>query len=111
MNLEASATPITRLGGHIVQGHVDARGKFLIPGLADMHIHLTAAGGPDGSRKFILPLLLANGITNVRDMGSYLESIVPLRKEIEGGKRVGPRITISTVRRHLLNRLSSSAIA
>ncbi len=29
MNLERSVTPVTRLGGHIVQGHVDARGKFL----------------------------------------------------------------------------------
>jgi imidazolonepropionase-like amidohydrolase len=30
----------------------DAHGKFLIPGLVDMHVHLTAAGEPDGSRKF-----------------------------------------------------------
>lgn len=29
VNLERAVTPITRLGGHIVQGHVDARGKFL----------------------------------------------------------------------------------
>ena len=29
VNLERSVTPETRLGGHIVQGHVDARGKFL----------------------------------------------------------------------------------
>jgi riboflavin synthase len=29
VNLERSVTPMTRLGGHIVQGHVDARGKFL----------------------------------------------------------------------------------
>ena len=29
VNLERAATPSTRLGGHIVQGHVDARGKFL----------------------------------------------------------------------------------
>ena len=29
MNLERAVTPSTRLGGHIVQGHVDARGKFL----------------------------------------------------------------------------------
>ncbi|HLR04955.1 MAG TPA: riboflavin synthase, partial [Pyrinomonadaceae bacterium] len=29
VNLERSVTPVTRLGGHIVQGHVDARGKFL----------------------------------------------------------------------------------
>jgi imidazolonepropionase-like amidohydrolase len=71
---------------------LDARGKFLIPGLVDMHIHLTAAGEPDGSRKFMLPLLLANGITTVRDMGGYLESIRPLQKEIAEGKRLGPRI-------------------
>ena len=70
----------------------DALGKFLIPGLVDMHVHLTAAGEPDGSRKFMLPLLLANGITSVRDMGAYLESLIPLRREIEEGKRLGPRI-------------------
>jgi Amidohydrolase family len=71
---------------------LDARGKFLIPGLVDMHIHITAAGEPDGSRKFIIPLLLANGITSVRDMGGYLESLNPLRKEIAEGKRLGPRV-------------------
>jgi imidazolonepropionase-like amidohydrolase len=71
---------------------LDAHGKFIIPGLVDMHIHLTAAGEPDGSRKFMLPLLLANGITTVRDMGGYLESIRPLQKEITKGKRLGPRI-------------------
>jgi riboflavin synthase len=29
VNLERAVTPVTRLGGHIVQGHVDARGTFL----------------------------------------------------------------------------------
>ncbi|MDI1241827.1 MAG: riboflavin synthase [bacterium] len=29
VNLERAVTPITRLGGHIVQGHVDGRGTFL----------------------------------------------------------------------------------
>lgn len=29
VNLERAVTPSTRLGGHIVQGHVDGRGKFL----------------------------------------------------------------------------------
>jgi imidazolonepropionase-like amidohydrolase len=71
---------------------VDGRGKFLIPGLADMHVHLTGAGEPGGSREFMVPLLLANGITTVRDMGGYLESLVPLRKEIREGKRLGPQI-------------------
>jgi imidazolonepropionase-like amidohydrolase len=71
---------------------LDAAGKFLIPGLADMHIHLTGATEPAGSREFIIPLLLANGITTARDMGGYLESLIPLREEIEQGKRLGPQI-------------------
>jgi len=71
---------------------VDGTGKFLIPGLADMHVHLTGAGEPDGSRRFLLPLLLANGITTVRDMGGYLESLAPLRREIREGKRDAPQI-------------------
>jgi imidazolonepropionase-like amidohydrolase len=70
----------------------DATGKFLIPGLVDMHAHLTGAGEPTGSREFILPLLLANGITTVRDMGGDLESLLKLRKEIEEGKLQAPRI-------------------
>jgi hypothetical protein len=69
-----------------------ATGKFLIPGLTDMHVHLTGAGEPEASRKFMLPMLLANGITTVRDMGGYLESLEPLRKEIREGKRVAPQI-------------------
>jgi hypothetical protein len=71
---------------------LDATGKFLIPGLVDMHVHLTGSGEPAGSREFILPLLIANGITTVRDMGGYLESLIPLRRDIEQGKRVGPQI-------------------
>src|ERR1700744_5998717 len=63
---------------------IDATGKFLVPGLTDFHLHLTGAGEPTGSRKFFIPLLLANGITTVRDMGGYLESLVPLREEIRG---------------------------
>jgi imidazolonepropionase-like amidohydrolase len=75
------------------QAHiVDGTGKFLIPALADMHVHVTGSGEPAGSREFIVPLLLANGITTVRDMGGYLESLVPLRQDIEKGKRLGPQI-------------------
>ena len=61
---------------------LDATGKFLIPGLADMHVHLTGAGEPTGSRKFIVPLLIANGVTTVRDMGGRVEYLTQLRSEI-----------------------------
>ena len=74
---------------------VEDRGRFLIPGLADMHVHLTGAGEPAGSRKFILPLLIANGITTVRDMGGKLEYLVALRHEIESGERLGPQIVFA----------------
>ena len=70
----------------------DATGKFLIPGLVDIHVHLTGAGEPTGSRDFILPLLLANGITTVRDMGGNLDSLVTLRHEIEHGQLTAPQI-------------------
>jgi hypothetical protein len=76
---------------------LDATGKFLIPGLADMHVHLTGAGEPTGSRNFILPLLVANGITTVRDMGGEVKLVRQLRDEIARGSflrspLVGPQI-------------------
>ena len=42
---------------------VDGRGKFLIPGLWDMHVHTTMVGGRE-----LLALYVANGVTGVRDM-------------------------------------------
>ena len=71
---------------------IDGTGKFLIPGLADMHLHLTGAGEPEGSREFILPLLVANGVTTVRDMGGNADYLKQLRKEIDSGERLGPQI-------------------
>jgi imidazolonepropionase-like amidohydrolase len=83
-------------GGKIVAGAapkgartIDGRGKFLIPGLWDAHVHLTKAGA------LSLPLFIANGITGVRDMGSDLAEVQRWRSEIESGKRVGPRIKTS----------------
>ena len=71
---------------------IDATGKFLIPGLADMHVHLMGAGEPSGSRDFILPLLIANGITTVRDMGGDIAQLKKLKNEIDSGAQLGPQI-------------------
>jgi imidazolonepropionase-like amidohydrolase len=53
-------------GSHIVDG----RGKFLIPGLWDMHVHAfaTESGGKPGSNTWMYPLYLVNGIVGVRVM-------------------------------------------
>src|SRR5438105_926876 len=48
---------------------VDGAGKFLIPGLWDMHAHIAAAN-PAGARDY-LALYLANGVTGVREMHAY----------------------------------------
>ncbi len=65
---------------------IDGRGKFLIPGLWDMHGHLTDAG--EGA----LTQLIENGVTGVRDMGGDLELVQRWRREIERGTRIGPHI-------------------
>ena len=61
---------------------VDGTGKYLIPGLWDMHIHTFFGDWVPGGREVTLPLLLANGITGARDMGSDLDPIILARKDI-----------------------------
>jgi amidohydrolase family protein len=64
---------------------VDATGKFLIPGLWDMHVHFWYDD-------MLFPLYIANGVTGVRDMGSDLNRINHWRKEISLGSVSGPLI-------------------
>jgi hypothetical protein len=65
---------------------IDATGKFAIPGLWDMHVHLTQ------SSETACPALIANGVTGVRDMGGSLELVDWIRQRIEDGTIVGPQI-------------------
>ncbi|WP_157986629.1 amidohydrolase family protein [Chitinophaga alhagiae] len=65
---------------------MDAKGKYLIPGLWDMHVHLSYYGAG------ALPMLVANGITGVRDMGGDLGQIDQWRAAIAAGTLSGPRI-------------------
>jgi imidazolonepropionase-like amidohydrolase len=65
---------------------IDAKGKFVIPGLWDMHVHLSY------TKASALPALVANGVTGVRDLGGMLREIDEWRVKIESGVIVGPRI-------------------
>lgn len=65
---------------------VDGRGRFLIPGLWDMHVHLS------WTTSSALPVLLATGVTGVRDMGGRLGEIDAWRTRIDAGLLAGPRI-------------------
>ncbi len=72
---------------------IDAQGKFLIPGLWDMHVHIAGLNAdPAWSKQVLLPLLLANGITGVRDMGGDLDVLLTWKREIENGTLLGPHI-------------------
>lgn len=66
---------------------VDGRGKWLIPGLWDMHVHSAVPSG-----RSLLSLYVANGVTGVRDMGGDLALINRWRRSIAAGELVGPRI-------------------
>src|SRR6516164_5733267 len=66
---------------------VDGKGKYLIPGLWDMHVHTTDPSFP--------ALYLANGVTGVRDMHALDPDaifIFGLRKQVQEGKQPGPRV-------------------
>jgi imidazolonepropionase-like amidohydrolase len=74
----------------------DLAGAALLPGLADMHVHL--AHGWDGKSYDLLHYqqylngFLYSGVTTVLDTGNVLDFIVQLRDEVKEGRLTGPRI-------------------
>ena len=75
---------------------IDAQGQTVMPGLADMHVHL--AGGWDGEGTDLLgyqrylDALLYSGVTTVLDTGGVLLFLQQLVQEVEAGRITGPRI-------------------
>jgi imidazolonepropionase-like amidohydrolase len=74
---------------------IDGRGRYLLPGLWDMHVHSAFGDWFPGGRDIILPLFIANGVTGVRDMGGDLPVLFAWRKQIAAGEIVGPRMIVS----------------
>lgn len=85
---------------------VEAKGKYLLPGLIDAHVHLEDVGlsdvgelpagwdSPERRRELVLinaRLDLIAGITTVRDLGST-ELVLHVRDDINAGRLIGPRI-------------------
>lgn len=72
---------------------IDGAGKYLIPGLIDMHVHLNRDS---------LPLFLRFGVTTVRDMGTHFAALeadsggqLAIRNEIEAGTLEGPELVLA----------------
>ncbi|MEQ1867830.1 MAG: amidohydrolase, partial [Micropepsaceae bacterium] len=72
-------------GAQVFEGN----GKTLVPGLWDNHLHF----GDDSTG----PLLLAQGITSVRDPGNRPEELMARKKRIDDGQLLGPRIVPSLI--------------
>jgi len=63
---------------------IDGRGKFLMPGLVDMHVHVYTP------EKWHPELFLAAGVTRTLDLGGQLEDVTAYRHAIASGARAGP---------------------
>ena len=88
---------------------ISTEGMTVLPGLADMHVHLMILGHADYRhwdltymprfRDEIMPIaakqLLTSGVTTVRDLGARLEDILPVRERIAKGEIPGPRVFAS----------------
>ena len=71
---------------------ISGRGQFALPGLCDMHVHMTA--WPEFTDR-IAPLFIANGITSVRDMGGELDVLLKLKKKLSQKQAIAPRMWIA----------------
>jgi imidazolonepropionase-like amidohydrolase len=67
---------------------LDGAGKYVIPGLWDMHVHLNGDGA-------VLGRLLAAGLTGVREMGDSFAPLAEARRYIDSGQWDGPRLVLS----------------
>ena len=65
---------------------IDGRGKILLPGLWDMHAHLSSEDAF---------LDMAAGVTTVRDLANSIEELGKLRQQIQEGTQIGPRVVLA----------------
>ena len=97
----ANATIVIRNGKVIAAGpgkkvsvppdaqRVDVTGKYIIPGLWDMHAHYEQVEWG--------PIYLAAGITTVRDVGNEFEFITAVRDAVNSGKGLGPHMLLAGI--------------
>jgi imidazolonepropionase-like amidohydrolase len=97
----ANATVVTRDGKIVAVGpskkikvppdaqRVDVAGKFIIPGLWDMHAHYEQVEWG--------PIYLAAGVTTVRDVGNEFEFITAVRDAVNSGTALGPHMLLAGI--------------
>lgn len=76
---------------------IDANGRFVIPGLTEMHAHVPFVRFDQGGERYredVLFLWVANGVTLARGMMGH-PSHLELREALEANEMLGPRLIIS----------------
>lgn len=73
---------------------VEGAGRWLIPGLAEMHAHVPGPDAPPGLQERILFLYLARGVTTIRGMLGH-PTHLDLRERLARGEVIGPRLITS----------------
>lgn len=73
---------------------IDGRGKFLMPGVSEMHAHIPGGSAPDAYVDRVLRLFVANGVTTIRSMLGDPRHLV-LREQAVRGEIVSPTIFTS----------------
>jgi imidazolonepropionase-like amidohydrolase len=88
---------------------VDGTGRFLIPGLADMHTHLYSDDDavPDSAGPAELGVMIATGVTAARLMIGTPEHLT-LRRDVAEGRIVGPQLFVASP--HLVGRAMDNGI-
>jgi imidazolonepropionase-like amidohydrolase len=79
---------------------IDAANRFIIPGLIDLHVHFGGDGGdrrPLADSAWMLPTLLAFGVTTVKEAGAFDRDARPLKAALDSGARAGPRLISSGI--------------
>jgi hypothetical protein len=84
----ARVGPAARVRAPAGASVVDGRGKYLLPGLADVHVHLV---GDRATQLAILRLFVANGVTTVLNMRGTPEHLA-LRADVAAGSLMAPTI-------------------
>jgi len=84
-DISTAAKPVIPVGATVIDG----RGKFLIPGLWDMHAHYEQVEWG--------PIYLAAGVTTARDVGNEFDFITTVRDTVASGKGIGPEILVAGI--------------
>jgi hypothetical protein len=83
--ISTAAKPVIPPGATVLDG----TGKYLIPGLWDMHAHYEQVEWG--------PIYLAAGVTTVRDCGNEFDFITTVRDTIASGRGIGPEILVAGI--------------